>query len=125
MILFSFQETFCLFRGFYAIPILAVWLSLIVSWTVLFRFDSNELYWITVPKGSPSRGGDVVVYVKDINQPSLPTLFSFYSCVYFCLYDPFSCILFHKFSRQLSAFSLCSSEFFFPLYWSFELYISS
>ena len=25
--------------------------------------------------GSPSRGGDVAVYVKDINQPSLPTLF--------------------------------------------------
>ena len=30
-----------------------------------------------VPVGSPSRGGDVVVYVFDINQPSLPT--SFYS----------------------------------------------
>ena len=26
-----------------------------------------------VPAGSPSRGGDVVVYVKGINQPSLPT----------------------------------------------------
>ena len=25
--------------------------------------------------GSPSRGGDVAVYVFDINQPSLPTLF--------------------------------------------------
>ena len=25
--------------------------------------------------GSPSRGGDVIVYVKDINQPSLPTPF--------------------------------------------------
>ena len=25
--------------------------------------------------GSPSRGGDVTVYVKDINQPSLPTPF--------------------------------------------------
>ena len=31
------------------------------------------------------------------------------SCVYFCLYGPFNCISFHKFSRQLSAFSLCSS----------------
>ena len=29
-----------------------------------------------VPAGSPSCGGDVVVYVKDINQPSLPTPFS-------------------------------------------------
>ena len=28
-----------------------------------------------VPSGSPSRGGDVTVYVCDINQPSLPTFF--------------------------------------------------
>ena len=30
---------------------------------------------ISVPMGSPSRGGDVAVYVFDINQPSLPTPF--------------------------------------------------
>ena len=36
--------------------------------------------------------------------------FLFCSCVYLCLYGPFTCILFHKFSRQLSAFSLCSSS---------------
>ena len=30
-----------------------------------------------VPAGSPSRGGDVTVYVKDKNQPSLPTPFHF------------------------------------------------
>ena len=28
-----------------------------------------------VPAVSPSRGGDVAVYVSDINQPSLPTPF--------------------------------------------------
>ena len=28
-----------------------------------------------MPAGSPSRGGDVTVYVCDINQPSLPTPF--------------------------------------------------
>ena len=28
-----------------------------------------------VPAGSPSRGGDVTVYVADVNQPSLPTPF--------------------------------------------------
>ena len=28
-----------------------------------------------VPAGSPSRGGDIVVYVFDINQPNLPTPF--------------------------------------------------
>ena len=31
------------------------------------------------------------------------------SCVYCCLYSHFNCISFHKFSRQLSAFSICSS----------------
>ena len=35
--------------------------------------------------------------------------FLFCSCVCFCLYGHFSCISFHKFSRQVSAFSLCSS----------------
>ena len=39
----------------------------------------------------------------------LANSFLFCSCVCFCLYGPFSCISFHKFSRQLSAFSLCSS----------------
>ena len=31
---------------------------------------------MVVPTGSPSRGGDVVVYVFNINQPSLPTPFN-------------------------------------------------
>ena len=34
--------------------------------------------------------------------------FLFCSCVRFCLYGPFNCISFHKLSRQLPAFSLCS-----------------
>ena len=42
-----------------------------------------------------------------INQPSSPT--PFYSVlVSISVYGPFNCISFHKFSRQLSAFSLCS-----------------
>ena len=36
-------------------------------------------------------------------------LFLFCSCVCFCLYGPFNYISFQKFSRQLSAFLLCSS----------------
>ena len=40
----------------------------------------------TVPAGSPSRGGDVAVYVFGINQPSLPILF-YFLCVCFCLSD--------------------------------------
>ena len=72
-----------------------------------------SLCFLSVPTGSPSRGGDVAVYVFDINQPSLPTPFFiillFCSCVYFCSYLPFNCISFHKVSWQLSAFSLWSS----------------
>ena len=57
-----------------------------------------------VPTGSPSLGGDVAH-----SCPKLAHSF-FSSCVYFCLYCPFNCISFHKFSRQLSAFSSCSSS---------------
>ena len=62
-----------------------------------------------VPAGSPLRGGNVAVYIFDINQPSLPTPFYFVLESVFCLYGPFNCISFKKFSRQFSAFSLCSS----------------
>ena len=60
------------------------------------------------PEGPPSRGGDVTVYVW--HKPTkLAHSFSFCSCGYFCLYCPLNCISFHKFSRQLSGFWLCSS----------------
>ena len=59
-----------------------------------------------VPAGSPSRGGEVVVCVFDINQPSLPS--PFYSVlVSVSVFMALTCISFHKFSRQLSTFSLC------------------
>ena len=61
-----------------------------------------------VPAGSPSHGGDIAVFVFDINQPSLSTPL-FCSRVCFCLYGPFNCISFHEFSQQLFAFSLSSS----------------
>ena len=51
---------------------------------------------------------DTIQLFLDINQPSLLTFLILFLCL-FCLYGPFSYILFHKFSRQLSAFSLCSS----------------
>ena len=44
----------------------------------------------------------------DTNQPSLPTPFYSALGVYFCLYGPFNCISFHKFSRQLSVSSFSS-----------------
>ena len=82
------------------------------EWTVLelFLVKKNKLVRLIVPAGSPSRSVDVAVYVSNINQPSLPTPFLFCSCVCFCLHGPFNCISFHKFSRPLSAFSLCSSS---------------
>ena len=46
------------------------------------------------------------------------------SCVSFCLYGPFNCISFHKFSRQLSAFSLCSSGLFSALLVLSSIYLS-
>ena len=69
---------------------------------------SLSLILIHVLAGLPSRGGDVTVYVW--HKPTeLAHSFLFSSCVYFCLYGYFSSISFHKFSRQLSVFSHCSS----------------
>ena len=62
-----------------------------------------------VPTGSPSRGGDITVYVW--HKPTeLAHCFLFCSWARFCLYGPFKGISFHKFSRQLFALSLCSSS---------------
>ena len=89
--------------------------DLVFTLTFLFVCVNRLSLVLRVPAGLPSCGGDVIVYVKDINQPSLATplllffLLLFCSCVHFCLYGPFNCISFHKFSWQLSAFSLCSS----------------
>ena len=67
-----------------------------------------RLLYLTVPVGSPSRGGDVTVYVW--NKPTeLAHSFLFSTYVCFCLYSPFSCIPFCNFAQRLSAFSLCSS----------------
>ena len=46
--------------------------SLLPSVSSIFVCRSSLLI---VPAGSSSRGGDVTVYVPDINQPSLPTPF--------------------------------------------------
>ena len=78
-----------------------------------------------VPAGSPSRGGNVAVYVFDLSQPSLPTpffLFEFCSCVYFWLYGPFNYILFHT-SPDNSPLSHSVLLILFLPYGSFQLYI--
>ena len=40
-----------------------------------------ESHW-----GSPSGGGDVMVYVSDINQPSLPALLILFLCLFLSLW---------------------------------------
>ena len=82
------------------------------TWRCMF---SNSPF---VPAGSPSRGGDVTVYVW--HKPTeLAHSFLICSYVYFRLYGSFNCISFHEFSQQISVFWLCSS----CLLSSFQLYI--
>ena len=75
-----------------------------------------------VLEDSPSRGGDVKVCVFDINQPSLPSPFTLFFCL-FLSHGPFTCMPFHEFSRQLSAFSLCSSSLISALLVLLTLYL--
>ena len=75
-----------------------------------------------VPAGSPSRGGDVAVYVFDINQPSLLT--PFYSVlvsisVFMALSTMFHSITF----PDNSPLSYSVLPVFFLPYRSFELYV--
>ena len=82
--------------------------SFIRSSTLTVFTQKSLLLLLLVPVGSPSCGGDVSVYVWR-KPTALAHSFLFCSCVYFCLYGPFNCISFHKFSWQLSTFSLCFS----------------
>ena len=67
---------------------------------LFFLITVGCLCCYVVPVGSPSRGGDVTAYV--LHKPTeLAHSFLYCSCVYFCLYGPFNCISFYKFSRQL------------------------
>ena len=100
------------------------------AWTIVASWLAEASGWLAaqsplsmwVPKGSPSRGGDVTVYVW--HKPTeLAHSFLFYSCVYFCLFGPFNCSSFHPFSRQLSVFWLCSSGLFSALLVLSTLYL--
>ena len=55
--------------------------SLPATGTLLHSFISSAMV-SAVPAGSTSHGGDVTVYVKDINQPSLPTPFILFLCLF-------------------------------------------
>ena len=82
--------------------------------------DDDEDAKMIVPAGSPSRGGDVAVYVLNVSQPSLPTPF-FYSVlvsvsVFMALSTVFHSITFPD-NSPLSRAVLPVS--FLP-YWSFQ-----
>ena len=85
--------------------------------------NTPELALVLPFTGSPSRGGDVAVYVLDTNQPSLPA--PFYSV-------PLSISAFVALSTVLHSinyfYNSLPSLFVLPVlylaYWSFQLYIS-
>ena len=72
----------------------------------LFLTDNVFYHYVSVPTGSPSRGGDVTVYVLDINHPSLPTpfysvlvsvsVFMALSTVFHSINSPDNCPLSHS-----------------------------
>ena len=72
-----------------------------------------------VPTGSPSRGGDVAVYVFDINQPSLP--FPFYSVLVSIAILMALSTVFHSInSPDNSPLSHSVHPVLFLPYWSFQ-----
>ena len=80
-------------------------------------------YLTRPPAGSPSRGGDVVVYVFDMNQPSLPT--PFYSAlVYIRVFMALSTAFHSQNSPDNSPLSHSVLPVLILHYWSFQLCIS-
>ena len=55
-------------------------------WSLFPTSDLPRTPYHASPAVSPSRGGDVVVDAKDINQPSLLTLFFFFLNLFLCLF---------------------------------------
>ena len=88
--------------------------------------DYNDYIWfpfLLVPAGSPTRGGDVAVYVFDVNQPSLPTPFHSVLAsisVFMALSTVFHSINF----PDNSPFSDSVLQVLSLPYWSFQLHIS-
>ena len=77
-----------------------------------------------VPTGSPSRGGDVAVYVFGINQPSLPTPFCCSVLVSASVFTALSTVYHSMNSPDNSLLSHSVLPVLFLPYWSFQLYIS-
>ena len=80
------------------------------------------LILFSCPRGSHLRGGDVTVYVIDINQPSLLTPYSV--LVSISVFMALSTVLHSIILPDNSPFSLTVFPVFFLPYWSFQQYIS-
>ena len=89
---------------------------------------TRDLYNLKMPlsvvlAGSPPRGGDVAVYVFDINQPSLPT--PFYSVlVSISVFMTLSTVFYSINSPDNSPLSHSVLPVLFLPHWSFQLFIS-
>ena len=82
----------------------------------------GAVWSLPIPSGSPSRGGDVPVYVYDINQPSLPT--PFYSVlVSISVFMALSTVFHSINSPDNYPFSHSLLLVLSLPYWSFQLYI--
>ena len=85
-------------------------------------FNTSSLS-VCIPTGSPSRGGDVMVYVININQPSLPT--PFYSVlVSVSVFTALSTVFHSINSPDNSPLSHSVLPVLFLPNWSFQLHIS-
>ena len=88
-----------------------------------YLYTCWRIVYLSVQAGSPSCGGDVVDYVKDINQPSLPTLF--YSVlVSISVFMALSTVFYSINSPDNFPLSHSVLPVLFLPCWSFQLYIS-
>ena len=94
-----------------------------MSFILIFLSFFFLFFFFLVPAGSPSRGGDVAVYVFDITQPSLPT--PFYSVlVAISVFTALSTVLNSINSPDSSPLSHSLLSVLFLPYWPLQLYIS-
>ena len=92
-----------------------------MSFEIVFVF--SLLCLSLVPAGLPSLGGDVTLYVKDINQPSLPT--PLYPALVSVSVLMAGSTVFHSInSLDNSPFSHSVLPVLSLPYWSFQLYVS-
>ena len=87
------------------------------------RFYRKFLFSV-VPAGSPSRGGDVLVYCFDVNQLSLPIPFFYSVLVSVSVFMALSTVFHSINSPANSSFSRSVLQVLSLSYWSFQLYVS-